>query len=120
MGYILIEEALFKKITSQLLLDEDIVQSRFSEEDYWMTAKQACEYLNISKAMLYAYRRANLVFYCKIGEAYRYKRADVYTLKAQMDKELVESGKLLECHTVVDTEEEAADVLTKFLPGLSF
>lgn len=120
MGYILIEESLFKKMMAQLLLDQDIVQSHFSEEDYWITAKQACEYLNISKAMLNVYRRSNLISYCKIGETYRYKRADVYTLKTQMDKELIESGKLLNCRAVVNSEEEAINTLTESLTGLNF
>ncbi len=120
MNYILIEESLFKKLMSRLLLDEEIVQSRFSEKDYWIRAKEACEHLNVSKAMLHAYRRANMLSYCKIGEAYRYKRADVYKLKMQMDQELAQCGKVLKCHTVIHTEEDAIKAYEKDLSGLYF
>lgn len=120
MSYVLMEESLFKKMMSRLLLDEEIIQSRFNEKDYWITAKDACEYLNVSKAMLYAYRRANMLSYCKIGEAYRYKRADVYKLKAQMDQELIESGNVLKCDMVIHTEEEAIKAFEKDLPEVHF
>lgn len=113
MGYILIEESLFKKLTSHLLSDEDIVQNNFSDKEYWMTGTEACKYLNVSKSMLYAYRRADFISFCRIGETYRYKRADVYKLKAQMDAELVESGKLIECQTIIHTEQEVIEVFEK-------
>ena len=53
MSYVLMEESLFKKMMSRLLLDEEILQSRFNEKDYWITGKDAWEYLNVSKGMLY-------------------------------------------------------------------
>ena len=107
MGYILIEESLFKKLMSQLLLDEDIVQSSFSEQDYWMNSKEACKYLNISLSLLNAYRSYNVIGYCKIKEIYSYKRSDVYKLKAQMDSELVQCGKVLKVESVIKTEKQA-------------
>lgn len=113
MGYILIEEFLFKKLTSHLLLNEDMVQNSFSDKDYWMTGTEACKYLNVSKSMLYAYRRSDFMAFCRIGEAYRYKRADIYKLKARMDAELVESGRFIECQTIIHTEQEVIKAFGK-------
>jgi len=107
MGYILIEESLYRRLMCQILLDEDIMESRFSEQDYWMNGKEACRYLNISQAMLNKYRNSNMIGYCKMRDTYSYKRADVYRLKAQMDAELVEAGKTLKIEHVIETEKQA-------------
>lgn len=117
MEYILIEKSLFEKLMGQLLLDESVVENHFSEEDYWATGKEACEYLNISMAMLNAYRRDNLIFHCKLGEIYRYKKADIYKLKAQMDSELVESGRILANCKLIGSKEDAISALEEILQG---
>lgn len=48
--------------------------------------------------------------YCKIREVYQYKRADMYKLKVQMDRELIERGSLLGECTVIDNEDQAYSV----------
>ena len=119
MGYILIEESLFNRLIKQQLLDEDIFLNDFSEDYYWMTGNEVCDYLKISKALLNAYRNSHILFHCKVRETYRYKRAEVHKLKTEMDAELVESGKLIKCQ-LVDTEEQATKVLEKNISGPHF
>lgn len=118
MGYILIEESLFKKMTSRWLSKEEVVMEDFSETDYWMSGKEVCKYLNISNAILCAYRSEKILFYCRIKSIYHYKRGEVYKLKAQMNKELVESGFLLGECTVIDNEEQAYTVTGKDNKGI--
>jgi hypothetical protein len=120
MGYILMEESLFKRLMRRLLLDKDITGGEFTEKDYWMTGKEVCHYLNISTALLNAYRKSNILFYCRIKEIYHYKRSEVYKLKAHMDVELLESGKLLGCIQMIDTEKNAIKVFEKDLQGMYF
>ncbi len=120
MGYILMEELLFKRLMGRLLLDEDMSGGQFTEQDYWMTGKEVCDYLNISKALLSAYRHSNILFHIKIKEIYHYKRGEVYKLKAQMDAELLDSGKLLGCLQIINTEDDAVKTFGKVTSGIHF
>jgi len=107
MSYVLIEENLFRSLMGRILNQAMDVNYRFSETDYWMTGKEVCEFLNITSGTLSAFRKNDMLFYCRIKDVYHYKRSDVYKMKANMDKELVESGALLGgCH-VINTELEA-------------
>lgn len=113
MGYILMEESLFKRLMGRLLLDEDVQGGRFTEQDYWMTGREVCDYLNISKALLSAYRHSNILFCIRIKEIYHYKRAEVYKLKAQMDADMLDGGQLLDCTRMIETEKEAMKTVEK-------
>jgi hypothetical protein len=113
MSYILIDESLFRSLMGRILNQLTDVSYRFSETDYWVTGKEVCELLNISQGMLSAYRKNNLLFYCRIKETYRYKRAEVYKLKAEMDRELVESGAMLDGCKIINSEAEAIQIFEK-------
>ena len=54
-----------------------------------------------------------MLFYCRIKEAYHYKRSDVYKMKVSMDKELVESGAILGGCRIIKTEQEALKIFEK-------
>ncbi len=108
MSYILMEESVFRKLMDRITGEgETELRYDFTESDYWMSGKEASEYLQASKALMNTYRRENTLCYCKISETYHYKRADVYKLKARMDKELVQGGFLLGECIVIDNEEQA-------------
>lgn len=108
MSYILIEESAFRKIMERITgKEENNVRLDFTESDYWMSSKEVYDYLQVSKALLNAYRWNNTLCYCRIKGLYHYKRSDVYKLKTQMDKELVESGFLLGECTIINDEEQA-------------
>ncbi|GHT40121.1 hypothetical protein FACS189437_05290 [Bacteroidia bacterium] len=107
MSYILIEENLFRSLMGRMLNQLTDVKYQFSETDYWMTGKEACEFLNISQGILNAFRKNNILFHCRIKDIYHYKRAEVYKLKADMDRELVESGVVLGDCKVINSEAEA-------------
>lgn len=114
MSYILIEESAFKRLMERITgKEENNVRYDFTEVDYWMNGKEVYDYLQVSKAVLNAYRWNNTLCYCRIKGLYHYKRSDVYKLKALMDKELVESGLLLGECAVIDNEEQAYSVLNK-------
>lgn len=114
MGYILIEESVFRTLMKRIACEEENnVRYDFTGSDYWMNGKETCRYLQISVALLNAYRRDNTICCCKISETYHYKRADVYKLKAQMDRELIESGVLLGGCVAIDNEEQAYSVFDK-------
>lgn len=108
MSYILIEESVFRNLMKRIKgdNDNDNVRYDFTESDYWMNGKDVCQYLQISQALLDAFRRNNTLCYCKIKGLYHYKKADVYKLKAQMDKELIDSGALLGECIVLDNEKQ--------------
>lgn len=113
MGYILIEESAFRNLMERITgQGEEDIRYDFTESDYWMNGKDVCDYLRISHALLNSYRRDNTLCSCRIKEIYHYKRADVYKLKAIMDKELVESGLLLGECKVIDNEEQLSPVST--------
>ncbi len=107
MSYILMEEGLFRTLMGRIINQTTDVNYRFSETDYWMNGKEVCDFLNISPGVLNAFRKNDMLFCCRIKDVYHYKRSDVYKMKAQMDRELVESGALLGgCH-IINTETEA-------------
>lgn len=106
MGYILMEESLFRSLMSRMLNQAMNVQYQFSEADYWMNGKEVCEFLNISQGLLSAFRKNNMLFYCRIKDVYHYKRANVYKMKTEMDKELIESGAILGDCRIINTEME--------------
>lgn len=109
MSYILVEESVFRNLMKWITSkQEENVRYDFTEVDYWMNGKDVCDYLQISQALLNTYRRNNTLCCCRIKEIYHYKRADVYKLKTQMDKELVDSGSVLlgEC-TIINSKEQA-------------
>jgi hypothetical protein len=113
MSYILMEESLFRSLMGRILNQATDVNYRFSETDYWMNGKKVCEFLNISQGLLSALRKNNMLFYCRIKEAYHYKRSDVYKMKVSMDKELVESGAILGGCRIIKTEQEALKIFEK-------
>ena len=109
MNYVLIEESLFRSLMGRILNQATDVNYRFEESDYWMKGKEVCEFLNISQGTLNAFRNSEMLFSCRIKEIFHYKRADVYKLKATMDKEAVESGAIPgECR-IINTESEALE-----------
>jgi len=103
MGYILIEESVFRQLINRV---DPQVRYDFTESDYWMNGKDTCDYLQISQALLNSYRRNNTLSYIKKQEIYYYKRADVYKLKSSMDKELLDSGSLIGECLIVNTHED--------------
>ena len=74
MSYILMEESLFRSLMGRILNQAIDVNYQFSETEYWMNGKKVCEFLNISQGLLSALRKNNMLFYCRIREAYWKKR----------------------------------------------
>lgn len=118
MSYILMEESLFKRLMGKLQPNEDMTVREFTEEDYWMSSREVCDCLHITKSLLNSYRFYKLLFHIKIKEIYHYKRAEVYKLKARMDAEMLDSGQLLGCARIIETEKEAMKTIEKKADGI--
>jgi hypothetical protein len=101
------EESLFNRLMGKLQPNEDMTVKEFTEEDYWMSSREVCEYLHITKSILNAYKFYKLLFHIQIKGIHHYKRAEVYKLKAQMDVEMLDGGQLLDCVRLIETEREA-------------
>ncbi|MDR0231405.1 MAG: hypothetical protein LBI82_04725 [Dysgonamonadaceae bacterium] len=118
MNYVLMEESLFRSLMGRILNQVTDVSYRFSESDYWMNGKEVCEFLNISHGLLNAFRKNNMLFFCRIKDVYHYKRAEVYKMKTTMDKELVDSGAMLGGCRIINTESEALKVFEENIDDL--
>lgn len=118
MSYVLMEESLFRSLMGRMVNQATDVNYRFSETDYWMNGKEVCDFLNISPGVLSAFRKNDMLFCCRIKDVYHYKRSDVYKMKANMDKELIESGAVLGGCRIINTETEALTAFHNGIDGL--